>query len=281
MHQFLMQGDPVVIILTVLLAALATESLVSLIKDSDFSQWLIHPIVVSRYNNNSVWYNLVLYKWITCGHCMSFIYSLPFAIAISASLTGPFSFLIVWLVLQRLSNWFNDAYKLLSRGRATAIEFLSPLIEVKSSMSSGDYFEQIKERQFRRGSLQVTNIRTLSDIQRIIKSTSSSHDNAKNSTAIIDGKKFSIDTSTHHPSYMQMIKDMLLEEKELQEPTENEPVMINGEVLIPIHVQSTNSVERMIEKFTGGVRDGDRIKWELSDGTYFYDPITEKLTKLE
>ena len=278
-----MQGHPVTILITVLLSALAVESLVTLIKDSDISKWLIHPTIIIRYENNQSWYNLVLYKWITCGHCMSFIYSFPFAIFISISLTGPHAFLLIWLVLQRLSNWLNDAYKLLAHGRATAVEFLSPLLEVQSSMSSGDYFQQIEERKFRRGSPQTINIRTLNDIQRVIKSTSSLNNSSKNSTAVIDGKTISIDTSTHHPPYMYIIRDMLLEEQNIQAPTETaEPVVINGEQLIPIHVQTSNSVEKMIEKCTGGIREGDRIKWELADGSvYFYNPITEKLTKLD
>jgi len=278
-----MQGHPVTILVTILLSALAVESLVTLIKDSDISHWLIHPIVITRYENNQSWYNLIFYKWITCGHCMSFIYSFPFAVFISISLTGPYAFLLIWLVLQRLSNWFNDAYKLLAHGRATAVEFLSPLIEVQSSMSAGDYLQQLEERKFQRGSLQTVNVRTINDIQRIIKSTSSLNSSSKNSTAVIDGKAISIDTSTHHPPYMHIIRDMLLEEQNIQTPTEEtEPVIINGERLIPLQVQTSNSVEKMIEKCTGGVRDGDRIKWELSDGSvYFYNPITEKLTKLD
>lgn len=278
-----MQGHPVTILTTVLLSALAVEALVTLIKDSDISHWLIHPAIISRYENDQSWYNMILYKWITCGHCMSFVYSFPFAIFISISLTGPYSFLLIWLVLQRLSNWFNDAYKLLAHGRATAVEFLSPLIGVHSSMSSGDYFQQLEERKFQRGSLQTTNIRTLGDIQRVIKSTSSSSGNSKHSTAIIDGKTISIDTSTNHPSYMHIIRDMFIEEQNIQTPTSTaEPIIIDGEQLIPLQVQTSNSVEKIIEKCTGGVRDGFRIKWELTDGSvYFYNPITEKLTKLD
>jgi hypothetical protein len=38
-------------------------------------------------------------------------------------------------------------------------------------------------------------------------------------------------------------------------------------------------IDELVEKRFGAVRDGLRMKWEVSDGVYFYDPLTHKLTK--
>lgn len=275
-----MQGDNLRILLLILLSSIAVESLITLIKDSDISLWIIHPIITNRYQENQTWYNLTLYKWITCGHCMSFVYSFPFSLIISWYVTGLWTLLLIWLTIQRLSNWFNVLYKLLAHGRVSAIEFVSPLIGVNPQMSSGNYFEDIQARQFNKGTLQKVFINSLHDIQRIIKTTSTENNKVKNATVIIDGKPTIINTATNHPSYMQMIKDLFLEEH-IQNKSESEPVLINGEILIPVQIRSSTSVEKMIEQFTGGTRDGYRIKWQLNDGTtYFYDPISEKLTKL-
>lgn len=275
-----MQGDSIRVILVIILSSIAVESLITLIKDSDISQWLIHKPIANRYNNNQTWYNLTLYKWITCGHCMSFIYSFPFSLVIALYITGPWTLLLIWLVTQRLSNWLNVGYKLLAYGRVTAVEFISPLIGVNPQMSTGNYFEDVKARQYNKGTLIKVHVNSLSDIQRIIKSTSTENNRVKNATVIIDGKPTVINTATNHPSYMQIIKDLFLEEQAMEEASESEPVFVNGEVLVPIHVQASTSVEKIIEQFTGGTRDGFRIKWKLRDGsTYFYDPISEKLTK--
>jgi len=281
MYEFFLQGNCLNLIIIILLSTIAIESLITLIKDSDLSKLVVHPIITKRYEQNPVWYNLAMYKYITCGHCMSFIYSLPFALFISLYLTGPYTLLLIWLALQRLSNCFNVIYKLVAHGRVTALEFITPLIEVRPHMSAGNYFDDIRERQYNKGFLQKINVNSLSDIQRIIRSTSTENNKIKNATVIIDGKPTMINTATNHPSYMQIIKELFLEEQSMQEQSESEPILINGEVLIPVHVQSSTSVEKIIEQFTGGVRDGYRIKWQLSDNSvYFYDPISEKLTKL-
>lgn len=40
-------------------------------------------------------------------------------------------------------------------------------------------------------------------------------------------------------------------------------------------------VDDLIARRLGGKRDGLRVRWDLSEGTYFFDPFTGKLTKLD
>lgn len=50
---------------------------------------------------------------------------------------------------------------------------------------------------------------------------------------------------------------------------------------IPVDNNSHMWVDDIIERRMGGVRDGLRVRWDLSDGTYFFDPFTSKLTKIK
>lgn len=279
MHEFFLQGGSLNLILYIVLSALATESLIMLVKDSDLSHWLIHPHILKRLEHNYIWYNYVLYKWITCGQCMSFIYSLPFSIIISYY-SNPYLFLIYWLVIQRLSNWFSDLYKLVSRGRVTAIEFVNPLIQVSPSMSIDNLFEQSLNRLSNRGVVQEVRVHSLQDIIRIIKDLRVPPASGKTIIVNVDGKPVQIDTSSKHPSYLDIIKEHILNEQMFKQSEEdNQSIIINGEEVIPLSVSSNSSLDKFIEKCSGGTREENRIKWVLNDAIYYYDVINDKLTK--
>lgn len=44
-------------------------------------------------------------------------------------------------------------------------------------------------------------------------------------------------------------------------------------------INAHNWVDTIIERRLGGKRDGLRIRWDLPDGIYFFDPFTGKLTR--
>lgn len=260
--------------------SIATEAVIELIKESDISLLLIHSKIIPRYEKNKVWYNYILYKWITCGQCMSVVYSIPGAIFMSTLSTSYIlpSFMMFWFTIQRITNWLNSGYKILHRGRVVAIELLSPLINVSNDMAGYDpetLLSAAREREYNRGELGVVNIRNISDIKMMItKLKTESPPNGKSVSINIGDGIFNINTSTGHPSYMQMIKDALKVE-------DNEPIEmieINGEKLIPVDVGKNHAIDGFIKQCVGGIRDGNRIKWVLLNGDYFYDPTTDKLT---
>jgi hypothetical protein len=47
----------------------------------------------------------------------------------------------------------------------------------------------------------------------------------------------------------------------------------------PIRIDGHMWLDDLIKRRLGGQRDGLRIKWELPDGTYYFDPFTSKLTQ--
>ncbi len=47
----------------------------------------------------------------------------------------------------------------------------------------------------------------------------------------------------------------------------------------PINLEGHMWLDDMIRRRMGGKRDGLRVRWDLEDGTYFFDPFACKLTK--
>lgn len=277
MHEFLLSAHCAIIFFFV---ALATEAIIELIKDSDISRALIHTRVVGRYEQNSTWYNWTLYKWVTCGQCMSVIYSVPGAIGLAAYYNW-WLILVFLFALQRATNWLNTSYKLLHRGRVTAIELVSPLISFGQEMAPYDpaaLLSEAKAREFRRGSEETIIINSLADVKRIIKTLKERKPGSGRLVSIdIGEQQFHVNTSTDHPPYMEIIKDAILGADQNEVPPVAIP--INGdETIIPLRIGENSAVNSFIERCTGGRRDGDRIKWEMGDATYYYDPIEDRLT---
>lgn len=279
MHEFFLSAH---IGLIILFVALATEALVEIIKESDISLALIHSKIIPRYEENPSTINWVLFKWITCGQCMSVIYSIPGAIFLSTYLPWyylPFSFLAFLFVIQRLSNWLNTSYKLLYRGRVTAVELVSPLISVDHNMAYDptSLLSNALEREFRRGSEERIIIRSVSDIKRIIQKLQNTKPSEGRTVSVnVGGSSFNVNTSTNHPSYLQIIKDAF-EGIDVHQ-SEIKPIPINGEEIIPLNIGPNHAIDNFIRQCTGGERDGNRIKWTLPEGDYFFDPVVGKLT---
>lgn len=47
----------------------------------------------------------------------------------------------------------------------------------------------------------------------------------------------------------------------------------------PVNVEGRMWLDDLIERRLGGVRDGLRVRWDLRDGTYYFDPFDGKLMK--
>lgn len=277
MHELLLSAYyPVVF----LLVALATEAIIEIVKESDISLALIHSKIVPRYTENPTWYNWTLYKWITCGQCMSVIYSIPGAMILSY-IGGFWWFPIIWFALQRITNWLNTSYKLLHRGRVTAIELVSPLVSFGNEMNEYNpeaLLSQAREREFRRGSEERVIINGLPDIKRIIKQLKDRKPGSGKVVSLdVGAQKFHINTSTDHPPYMEIIKDAILGADQEEAPPSAIPIN-EGETIIPLRIGANSAVNSFIRKCTGGERDGDRIKWVVNDDIYYYDPVQDRLT---
>jgi hypothetical protein len=137
---------------------------------------------------------------------------------------------------------------------------------------------QAKEREFRKGSEERVNIMTLSDIKRIIKSLKEKKPGTGRVVSVdVGDQKFNVNTSTEHPPYMQIIIDALIGANQDDKPL---PVFeINdNETIVPISIGNNHIIDGFISRCTGGVREGNRIKWDLQDNTYYYDPIQGILT---
>jgi len=289
-HQLFLSTNYIEFLIVLILLVIAIESFVTLLKDSDLSFELIHKRAIPWYERKShSFVRFVIFKWLTCGQCMSVFYAIPAALYFSMYYINyelfPFSTFIMLLVLSRLSNWLNSSYKLLHNGRAVAVEFLTPLFHdfVGSDMNDGNdmsALEQAREREFRKGTEEKVIIRTLSDVQQIIKKLiNQKPPSGKVVLTTVQGKTLTVDTSTKHPSYMTQIRDGFLEIEEFSKKPQS--IELNGTNITPLGTQPDNWLDPFIKQCTGGVRDGNRIKWELPEASYFYDPIEEKLTMVE
>lgn len=281
MHEFYLSAH---ITIVFILIAISTEAFIEIVKGSDISLLLIHSKIIPRYESNATWYNYTLYKWITCGQCMSVIYSIPGAMFLSTYYTYnylPFSFIVFLFAIQRVTNWLNTLYKLLHRGRVTAIELISPLVKIGPNME--DYNPEVllsgaREREFRRGTEERVYVNNLNDIKRIIKLLKEKKPGTGRVVSLNIGEnQFNINTSTDHPPYMEIIKDAFIGSDANNAPP---PIVEinNGEQLVPLTIGSNHIIDNFIRNCAGGVREGNRIKWSLPNEFYYYDPISGSLT---
>lgn len=284
MHEFCL---PPYFGLIFLLLTLTTESIIELVKNSDISSHLLHKPIIKLNDKYNSFITYVLYKYISCGQCMSVVYSVPGSLIIVYYISlfnnlNVLEYIIVFIIIlfsiQRLTNWLNSLYKLLYRGRATAIQFIEPLEIIDMSrvdMTDRDY---ILNREMFKHKPDVVEINNLSDIKNIITKLKGSKPQDGESVSInINDNKYVVNTSTNHPTYMQMIKDMLIDEV-----VDDVAIQINdSETIIAAKPQFGGGLESLIFRLTGGKKDGNRIKWEIRNDTYYYDPVSDVLTKSE
>lgn len=93
-------------------------------------------------------------------------------------------------------------------------------------------------------------------------------------------------SKTHRDMILEAI-GMLRKRRELSEKLESQkkPVLVNGrEMNAPdlLNLTSKLAIDPIIERVTGGHRDGELICWDLDDGyTYKYDIFRHKLTRIQ
>lgn len=284
MHEFCLPSHFGLILI---LLIISTESIIEIIKNSDISLHLLHRPIIYLNNNHNCLVTYILHKYISCGQCMSVVYSIPGSLMLTyyMSLFNDFNileYIVVFIVLlfsiQRLTNWLNSIYKLLYRGRVTAVQFVEPLEIIDMSRIDMTDRDFILNREMFKHKPDVVEINNLSDIKNIITKLKGSKPQDGGSVNInIGNDKFVVNTSTNHPTYMQMIKDAIIESS-----TEDIIIPINdSESMIASKPQLGGGIDNLISRLTGGIRDDNRIKWKIKDDIYYYDPILDILTKSE
>lgn len=283
MHELLL---PPYIGLILFIVVLATEAIIELVKESEISLYLIHTPIFKLHDKYNCTITYVLYKYVTCGQCMSVVYSIPGAVIITSYViqitSAPFWYTLVWFIVfwffvQRSTNWLNTSYKILSRGRVTTVQFVEPLIEVnKMSRINMMDRDSVFDREFNKPKPIDVVINNLSDIKSIIsKLKVDKSDDGMVLDVKIGDSNFKINSSTNHPTYMQIISDMLNEDLD----TDDTFIPINnGEKLVPPSVTTSDFVNRFVNRLTGGVADKNRIRWDINYVSYFYDPKYDVLT---
>ena len=124
----------------------------------------------------------------------------------------------------------------------------------------------------------VVVVKTLSDIKQAIKEFTP--DDAElpkvNATIESDGKTWQL-SAPAGASYREMLIegfDIIKRRLEiLEKPRDTE---LNVE---PINIDGHMWLDDLIERRLGGVRDGLRVRWDITDGTFYFDPYSKRLTK--
>jgi len=124
----------------------------------------------------------------------------------------------------------------------------------------------------------VVVVKTLSDIKQAIREFMPGDRplHEVNATVKADGKTWQL-SAPAGASYREMLIegfDVVKKRLEVLEKARDtelgiEPININGHMWL----------DDLIVRRLGGVRDGLRVKWDISDGTFYFDPYTGTLTK--
>ncbi len=121
-------------------------------------------------------------------------------------------------------------------------------------------------------------IQCLEDIREIIKDflPSNKSTGSKISTTMnVEGKNYNVSASLDGDNPGDQLRegfDIIKRRLVVLEKTE-------GKTLSPVVVDGRMWLDDLIRIRLGGSRDGLRVKWVISSGTYFFDPYTGKLFK--
>jgi len=119
-------------------------------------------------------------------------------------------------------------------------------------------------------------IRTVYDIKEAISEFLKEDDATEMQTVIMSGgKKYAVKAESSC-SYSRMFIEGFDILKRRKEAAENIKVK---DGCSPIMLEGRMWLDDLIERRLGGVRDDLRVRWDLDDGTYYYDPFAKKLTK--
>lgn len=109
---------------------------------------------------------------------------------------------------------------------------------------------------------------------------------------VVDGQKvtYQASASTRSKSKRDMLIDglnLIKQRQDISDEVKNdgEPVEINGKVMKPaalsINTEGQCWVDPLIKQWTGGIRKGTLITWDLGDGyEYRYEIFTHSLTRI-
>jgi hypothetical protein len=127
------------------------------------------------------------------------------------------------------------------------------------------------------GSVRIT---TLQEIKTIIKDFMPGTESVKQtmSTEIESGgKTYKITTPVEGANNRDLLMEGFAVVKNRLEVLEK----VEEGQLSPVNVDGQMWVDSLINRCMGGTRDGLKVKWEIKEGTYKFDPFTGKLTCLK
>lgn len=128
----------------------------------------------------------------------------------------------------------------------------------------------------------VVIIETLGDIKKAIQEFLPGH---KEENPVVEaefrddqGRKISVSAPTGC-TYREMLIEGFNIVKTRIEIMEKCKEKAEGSGIQPIQIDGHMWLDDLITRRLGGKRDGLRIRWDLQEGSYFFDPFTGKLTK--
>lgn len=126
-------------------------------------------------------------------------------------------------------------------------------------------------------------VETIGDIRRVVQEflPSVSENNPVVTKKIMaDGKTYEVSAPTSC-TYKEMLLEGFTILKKRYDAMEKIKERVQNNVTQPISMDGHMWLDDLISRRLGGKRDGLRVKWDVKDGTYYYDPFTGKLTKAE
>ena len=121
-------------------------------------------------------------------------------------------------------------------------------------------------------------VETLGDIKSVIQEFTSPSDDPVTVDATIrsNNKEFKVSAAAEC-DYPAMLKEgfgIVKRRLDAIEKHKGDGIGIN-----PISVGGKMWLDDLITRRLGGERDGTRVRWDLKEGTFFFDPFDGKLTK--
>lgn len=121
-------------------------------------------------------------------------------------------------------------------------------------------------------------VETLSDIKRVIQEfmpSSSEADATVSAEFVVDGQKMQVSAPTSCTYRKMLLDGFEIVRKRIDVVGKIEqPHLAN-----PLNVDGHMWLDDLIKRRLGGIREGLRVRWTLSEGVFYFDPFAGKLTK--
>ena len=127
----------------------------------------------------------------------------------------------------------------------------------------------------------VVIVETLNDIKRVIQEfvPGSQQQNPEvHATIVAENKTYELSAPTGC-AYRDMLIggfNIIKKRSEIDEQRKEVETHLN---INPINISGHMWLDDLISRRLAGTRDGLRVKWEIEEGTFFFDPFTGKLSK--